>query len=133
MKNFDGFVISDCYNANPESMKAAILAFDTIKTSAKKIAVIGDMLELGSREVYWHRFVGKLLNRSSSIEKVVLVGNLVKYVAGMIPDEMVLAKVDAWQEAEPVLKNVLAKQNSFVLVKASFGIALGNLVDILAK
>ena len=133
LKDFNGFVISDCYNANPESMKAAILAFDSIKTSATKIAVIGDMLELGSREVYRHRFIGKLLNKSSSVEKVVLVGDLVRYVAGMLPDEMILAKVDTWQEAEPVLKTALFTNQSVVLFKASHGIALDQLVDKLTK
>ena len=133
LKDFNGFVISDCYNANPESMKAAILAFDSIKTNATKIAVIGDMLELGSREVYWHRFIGKLLNKASSIEKVVLVGDLVRYVAGMLPDEMILAKVDTWQEAEPVLKTALFTNQSVVLFKASHGIALDQLVDNLTR
>lgn len=128
-KVFKGFVISDCYNANPESMKVAINAFDTIQTKAKKVAVIGDMLELGTREVYWHRFVGRLLNRASSVEKVILVGDLVKYVAGMLPDNMILAKVSTWQEADVELKKLLEQNECAVLVKASHGIALNKLVD----
>lgn len=42
-----GTIIDDCYNANPESMKAALLAFQKIDAKAEKIAVLGDMLELG--------------------------------------------------------------------------------------
>jgi UDP-N-acetylmuramoyl-tripeptide--D-alanyl-D-alanine ligase len=122
-------VISDCYNANPDSMKAAIQAFDTIKTNSKKIAVIGDMLELGTREIYWHRQVGRFLCNAPTIGKVILVGNLVRYVAGMLPENMILAKVQTWQEAEVVLKKYLADQEALVLVKASHSIALDKLVD----
>ena len=40
-----GILINDCYNASPESMKAALLAIEQIDTDAKKIAVLGDMLD----------------------------------------------------------------------------------------
>jgi UDP-N-acetylmuramoyl-tripeptide--D-alanyl-D-alanine ligase len=122
-------VISDCYNANPDSMKAAIQAFDAIQTNSKKIAIIGDMRELGTREVYWHRLIGRMLCNASSIEQVILVGDLVKFVASVMPENMIAAKVQTWQEAEVILKKYLADHEALVLVKASHSIALDKLVD----
>jgi len=49
LKEGCGVLISDCYNASPESMRAALLAIDEIKASGKKIAILGDMLELGEK------------------------------------------------------------------------------------
>lgn len=133
IKTVDGMILSDCYNANPDSMKAAIQAFDIIKTKHQKIAVIGDMLELGTRENYWHRQVGHFLANSASIDKIILVGNLVKHVASVLPESFILAKVQNWEEAETVLQNYITEQNSLILVKASHGIALDKLVDSLCE
>ncbi len=59
-------VISDCYNANPASMKSGIISFKKYcespeLKSRRSIAVVGDMLELGSRSSEYHREIGKLL------------------------------------------------------------------------
>ncbi len=40
LKSMNGILINDCYNANPESMKESLLAFQHIQTNAQKIAVI---------------------------------------------------------------------------------------------
>src|SRR4030095_3745642 len=72
-----GILINDCYNANPESMKAALLAFQQIETTSPKIAILGDMLGLGVNSPFWHRQVGRFLRKVPSLSKVILVGNLV--------------------------------------------------------
>jgi len=59
-----GTLINDCYNANPESMKAALLAFQQIETKSPKIAILGDMLGLGVNSPFWHRQVGRFLRKS---------------------------------------------------------------------
>lgn len=128
LKNNLGTVISDCYNANPESMKAAISAFDKMNNNGKKIAVIGDMLELGDREIYWHRNLGKILNKADSINSIILVGSLVKYTQGMLLSDSCVTRVSDWQEAEKALLEELKTPNTLVLVKASHGIALDKLV-----
>ncbi len=129
IKNNLGTVISDCYNANPESMKAAISAFDKMNNNGKKIAVIGDMLELGDREIYWHRNLGKILTKACSINSIILVGNLVKYTQGMLMSDSCVTRVSDWQEAEKVLLEQLKSPSTLVLVKASHGIALDKLVE----
>lgn len=51
-------VVADCYNANPDSMRASLSAFGKLPLAGKRIAVLGDMLELGSISRQSHRDVG---------------------------------------------------------------------------
>jgi UDP-N-acetylmuramoyl-tripeptide--D-alanyl-D-alanine ligase len=51
--------IEDCYNANPDSMKASLVTLNTIKKK-RSIAVLGDMLELGDYSNTAHYEVGKI-------------------------------------------------------------------------
>lgn len=66
-------VILDCYNANPSSMSAAIINLDHYPSSKIKIAILGDMLELGDRSSQEHQQVVDQL-RTLNIEKTYLVG-----------------------------------------------------------
>lgn len=122
-----GRVIHDCYNANPESMKAALLAFQKIETSAQKIAVLGDMLELGVNAPFWHRQLGRFLRKVPSLKHVILVGDMVKWTYKTVPVGITVDIVPTWKEAIEKLEPQLA-QESVVLVKGSRGLALDNLV-----
>ena len=53
-------ILDDCYNANPSSMAAALAALGTLATEGQRVAVLGDMLELGEAEVPEHRSLGRL-------------------------------------------------------------------------
>ena len=53
-------VIEDCYNASPDSMRAALLTLSSLPATGKKIAVLGDMLELGPISVAMHERVGEV-------------------------------------------------------------------------
>lgn len=106
-KNFGngrGTLIDDCYNANPESMKNAIHAFDAIKTTSKKIAILGDMNELGIDSPYWHRQVGRFLRKAPSVEHVVLVGKMISYAQETLPQANVIC-YQTWQEAFDYIQN----------------------------
>ncbi len=67
-------MINDCYNANPESMKAALLAFQKMDTKAQKIAVLGDMLEFGVNSPFWHRQLGRFLRKVPSLKSCYFSG-----------------------------------------------------------
>jgi UDP-N-acetylmuramoyl-tripeptide--D-alanyl-D-alanine ligase len=134
LKKYKGTLINDAYNANPESMKAALLTFSRLITPAKKIVVVGDMLELGQNSPFWHRQLGRILRKMSANHEIVLVGSLVQWTKKALP---VGAKVDAvatWQEVIPVLESKLQKNpESMILVKASHGVGLQKVADALAE
>lgn len=129
LKTGKGSLISDCYNANPESMRAAIDAFGKMTGVGKKIAVIGDMLELGDKEIFWNRQVGRMLAKAGGIDEVILVGPLAAAARNTVSSKTKVTVVPTWQEAvEPLAR--LVKDNAFVLVKGSRGVGLKNLVQV---
>jgi UDP-N-acetylmuramoyl-tripeptide--D-alanyl-D-alanine ligase len=133
IKGNRGFIVSDCYNANPESMRAAILAFDKMVSKGKKIAVLGDMLELGEKEDFWHRQIGRLLGKTETIRTVVLVGERSRMIAKTAPSFMTVEWVDSWQGAQEKLEALLPEKDALVLVKASHGMVLDNIVNAVSE
>lgn len=127
-----GSLINDCYNASPESLKAALLAVEQIKTDAYKVAIIGDMLELGVDSPFWHRQIGRFLRKAPSIREIILVGTLVKWAQMLIPLGVKVQLVSKAEEAVDVLKK-LTDRELLVLVKGSHGMRLDVVVDAFAK
>ena len=60
-------MIADCYNAGPESARAALRVLRDIPTEGRKIAVLGDMLELGDFAPAAHRAVGEQAAQSADL------------------------------------------------------------------
>ncbi|MBA2349137.1 MAG: UDP-N-acetylmuramoyl-tripeptide--D-alanyl-D-alanine ligase, partial [Solirubrobacterales bacterium] len=115
-------VVEDCYNANPMSMRAAL---DDLQRSApgRKVAVLGDMLELGPDAAAHHAAIGEHA-RAAGVDVLVAVGPL---SAGLAADHTV---ADA--EAAAALLPGLLSPGDTVLVKASRGIGLERVVEALA-
>ena len=132
LKHNKGTLINDAYNASPESMKAALLAFGKIETSASKVVVLGDMLELGVNSPFWHRQLGRFLRKVPSVNKVILVGNMVQWTKKTIPSGVEVDHVPTWEEAVTCLSTTLT-QPSLVLVKASRGVQLSKLVEAMTE
>jgi len=127
----NGVIIHDAYNASPESVKAALLAVENIKTDAYKVAVLGDMLELGVDSLFWHRQIGRFLRKAPSIQEVILVGTLMREAQQLMPVGVKCTMVDTVEQALQEIKNM--KRELLVLVKASRGIALDRIVDNLVQ
>ncbi len=72
------FILNDCYNANPNSMKEALRFMGHLKR--RKLAVLGDMLELGKSSVIMHKRVGEFAGRHVDI--LVTVGDQAKLYGG---------------------------------------------------
>ncbi len=66
-------LILDYYNANPSSMRAAVEAFASMPTSRERVAVLGDMLELGEYSAMEHRAILSLL-KEKGVKRAMLVG-----------------------------------------------------------
>ncbi len=122
-----GVLIDDSYNASPESMKAALLAFEKIEEKGQKIAVLGDMLELGVNAPFWHRQLGRFLRKVPSLQHVVLVGENVKWAQKTMPSYVTCQVVPNWKQALSCLKDKLERE-CVILVKGSRAMELENLV-----
>jgi UDP-N-acetylmuramoyl-tripeptide--D-alanyl-D-alanine ligase len=72
-------LIDDSYNANPGSMRAALVTLRDIRKPGRGIAVLGDMLELGAGAVAAHMELGKLA--ASCIDRLYVMGEMAQVVA----------------------------------------------------
>jgi len=117
-------LIDDSYNNNPAAAKEAVQTLKDISENRKTMLVFGDMLELGEREVGYHKEIGSFIKKFN-IDYTVGVGRLSKYV---VTDKIFWAR--SWKEAIPIVKPLLSN-NMTVLVKGSRSINLDKLVDIL--
>ena len=118
-------LIDDSYNANPLSIGAAL---DVLAHSAgRRVAILGDMLELGPDEAMLHRAISKDENLNS-IDTIHCVGPLMKHLYEALP----AAKRGEWFETSDQLaakiKELLTDGN-VVMVKGSLGAKMGLIVD----
>ena len=131
IKNDKGMLIHDSYNASPESMKAALVTFAGLKCRGKKIVVLGDMLELGDKEAFWHRQIGRFMSKNLNLDYIILVGKLSGNIAKSSP-VILRAKTKRakdWQQAKDLLDDFLLNEsNNLILFKASRGIGLDNII-----
>jgi UDP-N-acetylmuramoyl-tripeptide--D-alanyl-D-alanine ligase len=91
----DGYtIIADCYNASPESMAAALSVLKEYK--GRKVAVLGDMLELGSFAEELHEQVGQEADRSG-VDILITFGSLAKNIAKTVQGK---AEIYSFEEGE---------------------------------
>ncbi|KAF0133320.1 MAG: UDP-N-acetylmuramoyl-tripeptide--D-alanyl-D-alanine ligase [Candidatus Saganbacteria bacterium] len=115
-------IIDDTYNANPQSMKAALSVLASLK--GRKIAVLGDMLELGKTAKPAHKKIGQFA-RKLGIDKIISVGALSKEIKAdyHFPNN---------QDAAIKLKEII-KSGDRVLIKGSRGMHLEEIVQPLIE
>jgi UDP-N-acetylmuramoyl-tripeptide--D-alanyl-D-alanine ligase len=124
-------VFADCYNANPASMEAALMALISLKSGGKTIAVLGDMLELGTVAVDAHRAIGATATRLG-VDLVITVGPLAKHVGeGAIDAGMPKARVlEAGSQAEAAaLLKKLSRPGDIVLIKGSRSMKMEKILE----
>ncbi len=126
-------IIDDTYNASPDSMKASINVLCDMPCKGRRFAVLGDMLELGENSEAYHRDIGRYL-LSKDVDEVYVIGELAAY----IKDEMKQSgsentKVYAFSDNEEAAMSLVAllQPDDILLVKASNGMHLGEIVNIL--
>lgn len=123
------YLIDDAFNANPASMRAAldVLATTTPGRGGRRVAILGDMLELGQGEVALHAALAQL-PAMKSVDKVHAVGPLMKHLFNSLPFQ----KRGQWIESAPEAVEVvseLARAGDVVLVKGSKSSRVSMLVD----
>jgi UDP-N-acetylmuramoyl-tripeptide--D-alanyl-D-alanine ligase len=112
-------VIDDCYNANPMSMRAALDDL-AASTSGRRVAVLGDMLELGPDEVRFHEEIGAHA-RGAGLDLLVAVGPLAAAMGPAFGGQTVA--VERADDVVGALRPLLAPGDT-ILVKASRGVGL---------
>lgn len=118
-------IIDDCYNANPTSVRASL---DTLSNlDGRKVAILGDMKELGSEELKLHFDTG-VYAKSKDIGIVITVGELAKELAKGADGKAFDTIEDAKSE---ILKTI--KSGDVVLVKASHSMQFENIVEFLKQ
>jgi len=112
-------VINDCYNANPMSMRAAL---DDLAASApgRRVAVLGDMLELGPEERRYHEQIGEYA-REAGVDVLVAVGPLAARMGDRFEGE--LHRVEDGAAAAELTRDLLLPGDT-VVIKASRGVGL---------
>ena len=118
-------LLMDAYNANPTSMKAALLNFEKLNNKIK-IAVLGDMFELGKDAEKEHQYIADLCS-TLLLDKVIFVGE------NFFKTSLVSSKVLAYKSFEDFKNHVdLSKiENTTFLIKGSRGMALERVLELL--
>ncbi len=123
-------LLDDTYNASPQSTLAALNLLDEL--DGRKIAVLGDMLELGPYEVRGHEIVG--LRAAEVVDELVTIGELGDIIAraalksGLA--EKSITRLDTTQQAITYLRPNLGSED-VVLVKGSRGMQMDRIVAAL--
>jgi UDP-N-acetylmuramoyl-tripeptide--D-alanyl-D-alanine ligase len=126
-------IINDCYNANPASMKAALQLLAQWSPARERIAVLGDMLELGSETARMHRDVGEFL-AAQGLSRLIVCGTLGRELGegarqGGMAGSQIDEVVDAAAAADRLKR--IVRQGDVVLVKASRGMKMEQVVQVL--
>jgi UDP-N-acetylmuramoyl-tripeptide--D-alanyl-D-alanine ligase len=129
----DILLIDESYNANPASVRAAIEAMATTPRDVhpRRIAVLGDMLELGEMSADLHRALKDAID-AGGVDLVLACGPMMK----LLIEELAPAKRGAWAEtsaelSQPMLDAV--RPGDVVMIKGSLGSRMGPLVEALLK
>ena len=123
-------IIDDCYNANPVSAKSSV---DVLENGAgRKVAILGDMFELGPKEAELHYEVGRYLAKKD-VQAAVCVGTLSKNTYEGIKAGCFAGSAYYFENIEGFLSNkeYIIENGDTVLVKASHSMHFENIVNAL--
>jgi UDP-N-acetylmuramoyl-tripeptide--D-alanyl-D-alanine ligase len=114
-------IINDAYNANPVSVAAALQTVASLPTAGKRVAVLGDMLELGKQAEELHAGLGEFIV-TTSIERLLLMGQYAEIIAKAaiaagLPDQAISIVKDHEEAAQLLIAELRA--DDIVLLKAS--------------
>ncbi len=126
-------IIEDCYNASPESMRAAldVQRSAVARRGGRAVALLGDMLELGDNSPELHQKVGEYAAQAGVKQLVTIGQRAVKIAEGWgLDSAVIVADPEEKVAAAEVLISIL-RPGDVLLVKASRGLALEKITEIL--
>ncbi|MFZ7120414.1 MAG: UDP-N-acetylmuramoyl-tripeptide--D-alanyl-D-alanine ligase [Eubacteriaceae bacterium] len=130
-------VINDSYNANPDSIKAALnVLVDYKMKNGRAIAILGDMLEMGNKANEFHREIGEYLSQLKEIDVLLAVGKHAKYyLEGAVQNKMEKDRCihfNNTNEASEYLSKIV-KDNDSILIKGSRGMKMEEILYTLER
>jgi len=124
----NSWIIDDTYNASPASTH---LALDVLRAlpAKRKIAVLGDMLELGKYAVQAHQMIGDLTD--GFVDVLICVGARAKFIADSAGNQMLKENIFTFDTADMAKKKVqeLIREGDLILIKGSQGMRMERIVE----
>ncbi len=123
-------LLDDCYNSNPQALEAAVAALG-LQTAARRVAFLGDMLELGSRSPEIHRETGRRI--AGKLDVAAGVGTLARVLLEGVGEVRGSAAIHAFDTSAQAAHaaNDLVGDGDAVLVKGSRGVRMEAIVNAL--
>jgi UDP-N-acetylmuramoyl-tripeptide--D-alanyl-D-alanine ligase len=127
-------IIDDTYNASPDSMRASLDVLCHIETTGRRIAVLGDMFELGENSEQYHYQVGEYLS-ILPVDELVVVGTHAKQIRKAVIDHESKMRTYEFSDNEEVAMYLLATlmPEDIVLIKGSNGMKMNEIVNLLRQ
>ena len=128
-------IVDDTYNANPSSMAASLSVLEEMAESSNRMAVLGDMLELGENSASAHESVGQKA-AALKLKKLFVVGEFAEDVKkGAMQEGMSPNDVLVFDSVEKIAKKVVEISNSgdVLLIKGSRGMKLERVVHAITE
>jgi UDP-N-acetylmuramoyl-tripeptide--D-alanyl-D-alanine ligase len=126
----DTLLIDDSYNASPAAVESALATLVKMETTGRKIAVLGDMLELGPLTIEAHRQIGAMA--ASAVDYLITVGLRTQFLAEAATKKKLPKKsqkhFDTYHGVGEYLQNLIAP-GDVILIKGSQSIRLEKVVE----
>jgi UDP-N-acetylmuramoyl-tripeptide--D-alanyl-D-alanine ligase len=123
-------LIDDTYNANPDSMKSSLSILTKTGSKKRKVAILGDMFELGKESISKHKELAKFTS-SLMIDEIYSIGSKMKFFNNSLNNRI---KTHKHFDDRKSLKNFLEKQDlsdSVILIKGSRGMKMEEFVSVI--
>ena len=136
----DYIIIKDCYNASPDSMKSGLEVLESTLSGKRekkylRVAVLGDMLELGEISKTEHEKIGTLIS-SYDVDRLITVGEMAEYISqSAIKEGFSASNTFSFKTNEEVINNIynIIRPDDIILFKASRGMKLEEIADYLIE
>jgi UDP-N-acetylmuramoyl-tripeptide--D-alanyl-D-alanine ligase len=121
-------ILNDCYNSNPDSVRAALETMNKFSSSSGKIIILGDMLELGKKTESEHRNIGKLIG-NYRFDKALFYGPLSKHTYEELKNKIAICEY--YKDKKKLVKKLkeIVRKGDIILLKGSRGMQMETILQ----